>query len=118
MNNELIKKHTDTLIKQTKTRPQETLEFKMIEQMQTFSFSPPINQVEEGTCLLRVSSFECKNSVFNLTNESTSSSFTTPGHWQTSSDEENIDELNNLLELRSLELHVKEVRKGGKKRRQ
>ena len=32
MNNEmllLLKKLTDTLIKQTKTRPQETLEFKM-----------------------------------------------------------------------------------------
>ena len=39
MNNELsllIKKHTDTLIEQTKTKPQETLEFKMNKQMQTF----------------------------------------------------------------------------------
>ena len=45
MNNELlllIKKHTDTLIEQTKSRPQETLEFKKNKQMQTFSFSPPI----------------------------------------------------------------------------
>ena len=51
MNNELlllIKKHTDTLIVQTKTRPQETLEFKMNMQMQTFSFNPPINLFEEG----------------------------------------------------------------------
>ena len=30
----LIKKHTDTLIEQTKTKPQETLEFKMNKQMQ------------------------------------------------------------------------------------
>ena len=39
MNNELlllIKKHTDTLIEQTKTKPQETLEFKMNKQMQNF----------------------------------------------------------------------------------
>ena len=39
MNNELlllIKKHTDTLIEQTKTKPQETLEFKMDKQMQIF----------------------------------------------------------------------------------
>ena len=39
MNNELlllIEKHTDTLIEQTKTRPQETLEFKMNKQMQNF----------------------------------------------------------------------------------
>ena len=45
MNNELlllIKKHTGTLIEQTKTKPQETLEFKMKKQIQTFSFSPPI----------------------------------------------------------------------------
>ena len=50
MNNELlllIKKHTDTLIENTKTRAQETLEFKMDKQMQNFSFNPPINLVEE-----------------------------------------------------------------------
>ena len=41
----LIKKHTDTLIEQTKTKPQETLEFKMNEQMQTFSFNPPITLI-------------------------------------------------------------------------
>ena len=38
----LIKKHTGTLVEQTKTKPQETLEFKKNEQMQTFSFNPPI----------------------------------------------------------------------------
>ena len=32
----LIKKHTDTLIQQTKTKPQETLDFKMNKQMQIF----------------------------------------------------------------------------------
>ena len=32
----LIEKHTDTLIEQTKTKPQETLEFEMKKQMQTF----------------------------------------------------------------------------------
>ena len=39
MNNELlllIKKQTDTLIENTKTRAQETLEFKMDKQMQIF----------------------------------------------------------------------------------
>ena len=44
----LNKKHTDTLIEQTGTCPQETLDVKMNKQMQTFSFSPPINLVEEG----------------------------------------------------------------------
>ena len=39
------------------------------------------------------------------------------GHWRNKSDEKTIDEINKLLELRSLELHVKEVRKGGEKNR-
>ena len=46
MNNELlllIEKHTDRLIEQTKTKPQETLEFKMNKQTQTFSFNPPFS---------------------------------------------------------------------------
>ena len=118
MNNELlllIKKHTDTLIEQTKTKPQETLEFKMNKQMQTFSFNPPINLLEEGKWLLAVSSFECTNSVFNITNKNGLFSIIVPGHWESESAEKTIDELNKLLELRSLELHVKEVRKRGNK---
>ena len=118
MNNELlllIKKHTDTLIEQTKTRAQETLEFKMNKQMQTFSFNPPINLVEEGKWLLAVSSFECTNSVFNITNENNSFSIIIPGHYQTEFAEKMINDLNKLLELKSLELHVDEVRKRGNK---
>ena len=116
MNNELlllIKKHTDTLIQQTKTKPQETLEFKMDKQRQTFSFNPPINLIEEGKWLLAVSSFECTNSVFKITDENNSFSIIIPGHYQNKSDEKTIDKLNKLLELKSLELHVNEVRKRG-----
>ena len=116
MNNELlllIKKHTDTLIEQTKTKPQETLEFKMNKQMQTFSFNPPINLLEEGKWLLAVSSFECTNTVFNITDENNSFSIIIPGHYQNESDEKTIDDLNKLLELRTLELHVEEVKKRG-----
>ena len=118
MSNELlllIKKHTDTLIEQTKTKPQETLEFKMNKQMQTFSFNTPINLLEEGKWLIAVSSFECTNSVFNITNENNSFSIIIPGHYEIESAEKTIDEINKLLELRSLELHVKEVRKRGNK---
>ena len=85
-NNELlllIKKHTDTLIQQTKTKPQETLELKMNKQMQTFSFNPPINLVEEDKWLLAVSSFECTVSVFSITNENISFSIIIPSHYQT-----------------------------------
>ena len=111
----LIKKHTDTLIEQTRTKPQETLEFKMNRQMQTFSFNPPINLFEEGKWLLGVSSFECTNSLFNITNENNSFSIIIPGHYETESDEKTIDNLNKFLELKSLELHVEEVRKRGNK---
>ena len=116
MNNELlllIKKHTDTLIEQTKTKPQETLEFKMIKQMQTFAFNPPINLVGEDKWLLAVSSFECTNSVFNITDENSSFSIIIPGHWETEFSEKFIDEVSRSLELRSLDLHVNEVRKRG-----
>ena len=56
MNNELklFKKSADTLIEQTKTRPQEALEFKLNKQMETFSFSTSISISEEGKGLLAV----------------------------------------------------------------
>ena len=107
----LIQKHTDTLIEQTKTKPQETLEFKMNKQRQTFSFNHPINLVEEDKWLLAASSFECTNSVFNITDDNTSFSIIIPGHYETEFAEKIIDELIRLLELRTLELHVNEVRK-------
>ena len=116
MNNELLlllKKHTETLIEQTKTKQQVTLEFKMKKQMQIFSFSPPINLNEEGKRLLAVSSFECTNFVLNITNGNNSVSITIPGYWETKSVDKTIDELKKLLELRSLELPVKEVKKRG-----
>ena len=116
MNNELlllIKKHTDTLIEQTKTKPQETLEFKMNKQMQTFSFNPPINLIEEGKWLMAVSLFDCTNSVYNITNENNSFSIIISGHYQTEFAEQVINDLNKLYELKSLELHVEEVRKRG-----
>ena len=117
MNNELLllnKKHTDTLIEQRRTKPQETLEFRMDKQRQTFSFNHPINLIEDKW-LLAVSSFECINSVFNITDENNSFSIIIPGHHQNKSDEKTIDDLNKLLEFKSLELHVDEVKKRGNK---
>ena len=119
MNNELlllIKKHTDTLIEQTKTKPQETLEFKMIRSKQTFSFNPPIYLVEEDKWLLAVGLFDCTNSVFNITDENNSFSIIIQCHWNSESVEKAIDKLNILLERRSendSELHVEEVKAWG-----
>ena len=116
MNNELlflIKKHADTLIEQTKIKPQETLEYKMKKQMQTFSFSPPINLVGEGKWLLAVRSFSATNSVFGITNENNSFSISKPGHWNSEDCEEFINRLKKVRSEDDIELHVKEVQKRG-----
>ena len=60
-----------------------------------------------------MNSLECTNSVFNISNENNSFSIIIPGHYETESAETTIDELNKLLELKSLELHVKAVRERG-----
>ena len=60
-----LKSQTDRLNQQTKTKPQETLEFKMNKQMETFSSNHTINLPEEGKRLLAVISFEATNSVFS-----------------------------------------------------
>ena len=120
MNKELLlsfKKHTDALIEQTKSKPQQSLEFKMNKEMQTFSLNPPISLVEEGKWLLAVSFFECTSSVFKITDENNSFSIIVPGHYQTEFAEKMINDLTKLLELKPLELHVEEVRKRGNKLR-
>ena len=53
----LTKKQTDTLIKQTKTKLQETLQFKMTKQIQPCSFNPPINLSEDSKWLLAMTPF-------------------------------------------------------------
>ena len=85
----------------------------MNKQTQTFSFSPLIYPFEEGNWLLGVTSFECANSVFNISNENNSFSIIIPGHYKTEFAKKVIDDLNKFIELRSLELHVEEVRKRG-----
>ena len=116
----LTKKHTDTLIEKTKTKTQETLEFKMNKQKETFSFSPPLNFFEEGKWLLAVTSFEATNSVSNITQEINSFSISIPRRWRISIylSVVIIDKLRDLLKLRSendIELHVEEVKKRGNK---
>ena len=63
--------------------------------------------------MLAVSSFECANSVFNILDDNNSFSVILPGHWESEFASKIIDELNRLLNLKTLELHVNEVRKRG-----
>ena len=110
----LIKEHTDTLIEQTKTKPQETLQFKLNKQMETFSFSPSISLSEEGKGLLAVTCFEAINSVFIITDENNSFSTSRQKYWSPNGAEETFNQLKELSELRSqnyIELHAKEVEK-------
>ena len=110
----LIEKHIETFFENARTHPQETLEFEMQKQMQTFSFNSSLNLVGEGKCLLAVTSFEATNSISNKTNENNFFPNTTPGHWISEDGEELINKLNKVLELRSendIELHVKQVEK-------
>ena len=69
--------------------------------MQTFSFNPPINLVEQRNWLLAVTSFEATNSVFNINHENNSFSVSIPGHWNSEDGEEIINKLKKILELRS-----------------
>ena len=119
MDNELlflIRKYTGTLIEQTKTKQQERFEFKLNEQVEVFSFSPPVNLYDEGKWLVAVTYFGETNSVFNKTGENNSFSTNMPGFWRFVNYLEDgvLEKLKKLLKLRSQkdsELHVAEVKK-------
>ena len=111
----MIRKHADVLIEQKKTKLQETLEFKLNKQIETFSLSPPINLSSEKWSVA-VTYFEATVFLSNITNENNSFSISTPGHWNCNDGEELIKKLHKLLQLRSqkdIELHVEEVGKKG-----
>ena len=117
MNNEiiiLITKRTDILIEQTKTKPQETLVYKLNKQMEIFFILPSKNQSEGRKLLYSVTSVGATNFVFNITDENNIFSVSTPKRWFPQRGEEFNNKLNELLELRSpndIELHVKQVQK-------
>ena len=60
-----VTKICETLIKQTHTKPQETLEFKKIKSRETFHFSPPVEVKEDW--MIGLTSLEVYNSIYNIT---------------------------------------------------
>ena len=60
----LITEKFETPIEQTHTKPQETLEFKMIKPKKTFLFNSPISI--EGSWMIILTDLELYNSIFNL----------------------------------------------------
>ena len=57
-----INKNCETLIQQTHTKPQETIEFKTIKPKETFRFSPPF-QIK-GDWMIGLTSLEIYNSIY------------------------------------------------------
>ena len=62
-----ITKNCETLIKQTHRKPEETLEFKTNTPREIFHFIPSIPI--EGSWMIRLTSLEIYNSIFNITEE-------------------------------------------------
>ena len=63
-----ITKNCETLIQQTHTKPQETLEFEIIKPRGTVHFKPPI-QVK-GVWMIRLTDLDVYKSIFNITEQS------------------------------------------------
>ena len=62
-----ITKHSETLIRQTHTRSQETLEFKLTQPRENFLFQQPIHF--EGSCMIGLTILELWKSNFKKTDE-------------------------------------------------
>ena len=62
-----ITKNCEMLLKQTDTKPQETLEFKMTKARATFHINPTVEVKEDW--MIGLTSFEVYNSIFNATEE-------------------------------------------------
>ena len=62
-----ITKNCESLSEQTHTKPQETLEFRMVKPRETFHFKPPI-QIK-GDWMIGLTDLEVYNSIFNITEE-------------------------------------------------
>ena len=109
-----IKRHTDTLTEQTKTKPQEMFEFKLNKQRRTFSLNPPKNVSEKSNRFLAETSFEATNSVLHITFENNTFSISTPGQSILEGSEDFVERLSNLLKLtfeNAIELHIKQLEK-------
>ena len=66
--------------------------------------------------MIAVTSFEATTSVFNITNENNSFSFSIPGYWTSREGTGTIIQLREILELRAendIEINVKEMKKRG-----
>ena len=61
-----IAKSNQEIVENTHSKPQETLEFKMTKQKESFSFDVPLTSNEKW--MMGVTSLEVYNTVYNITN--------------------------------------------------
>ena len=61
-----IAKSSQEIVEKTHSKPQETLEFKMTKQKESFSFDVPLELPEKW--MMGVTSLEVYNTVYNITN--------------------------------------------------
>ena len=64
-----LSENCETLIKQTHTKPPESLEFKGTKPREFFSFKPPINLGLDSYWMVGLTSLEFYSSIFNITEE-------------------------------------------------
>ena len=64
-----VTKNCETLIKQTHTKPEVTLEIKLTKSKQTFHFNPSINFGLHSNRMIGLINLEVYNSIFNITEE-------------------------------------------------
>ena len=62
-------KNCETLIKQTNRKAEETLDFKISNSKEFFSFTPPLILSHDSSWMIRLPSLELYNSIFDLTEE-------------------------------------------------
>ena len=86
-------KLTDVLTERTKTKPQETPDFKLNKPKETFSFNTPINFSEEIKSFSAVKVFEAANSDFKIADQNKSFSISTPGHWPSRGEPETVNRI-------------------------
>ena len=91
-----ITKNCETLIKQTHTRLEETMEFKMIKPRETFCFTPTIPI--KGDWMIGLMDLELYTSIFNITEENNKFELYTDS-FNEFSFEELIDELEKIFNI-------------------
>ena len=96
-----ITKNYETLIHQTHTKPQETLEFKLTQARESFSFEPSIIFSHDSNWMIGLTRLEVYNIILNVTEEDNNFEFYTDS-FDEFSFSESKDEFQEILKISEL----------------